>query len=133
MIIFLYGPENFLARRRLEEIIGKYKAKHQSGLNFRVFDAEEKEDFSEPLKTFFGAVSMFPEKKLAVLKNVFQAKKETKELTSFLTDKKLAENQEKFLVIFENGAADEKTELFKAIKNNQKIKKEKFEKLPPFK
>jgi len=130
MIIFLYGPENFLARRRLEEIVGKYKAKHQSGLNFQIFDAEAEEDFFEPLKNFFRSVSMFPEKKLAVLKNAVQAKRESGGLVSFLTDEKLAGNEENFLVVFEGGAVDKKSDFFKAL-NRRGVKSEEFGKLPP--
>lgn len=68
MIIFLYGPDTFRSRLKLNEIIERYKKIHKSGLNLIFIDLEEKkyEDFLES----FQSVGMLKEKKLIVLKNV---------------------------------------------------------------
>jgi len=69
MIIFLYGLDTFRSRQKLNEIVEHYKEIHKSGLNLKYF-VEPEMDF----QTFLDEMkqtSMFKEKKLAVLINVF--------------------------------------------------------------
>lgn len=72
MLIFLYGPDTYRSRQKLNEIIERYKKIHKSGLNLKVFDLKEKnfQDFKDEVKS----VSMFDEKKLVILKNVISNK-----------------------------------------------------------
>ena len=67
MIIFLYGPDTYRLRLKLNEIIEHYKKIHKSGLNLEYFNLKEKEyqDFQDE----FRSTSMFDEKKLIVFKN----------------------------------------------------------------
>ncbi len=67
MIIFLYGPDTYRLRLKLNEIIEHYKKIHKSGLNLGYFNLKEKEyqDFQDE----FRSTSMFDEKKLIVFKN----------------------------------------------------------------
>lgn len=69
MIFFLYGKDNFRSLEKLKEIIAGHQKIHQTGLNLRFFDCQEHifEDFRDQLRT----KSMFREKKLFVLRNVF--------------------------------------------------------------
>ena len=69
MIIFLYGEDTYRSRRKLEEIVAHYKEIHQSGLNLKYFDGNivDFQDFKSELQT----VSMFKEKKLLILTDVF--------------------------------------------------------------
>ena len=71
MIIFLYGPDIYRSRQKLNEIVDHYRKAHKSGLNLKYFDGKKLnyQDF----KDSFQVISMFKEKKLTVLTNVFYA------------------------------------------------------------
>jgi len=69
MIIFLYGPDTYRSRQKLNEIIANYKKIHKSGLNLKYFDF--KKDSYQEFKYEFQIISMFQEKKLVVLENTF--------------------------------------------------------------
>ncbi|XOB42056.1 MAG: DNA polymerase III subunit delta [Candidatus Nealsonbacteria bacterium] len=69
MIIFLYGPDTYRSRQKLNEIIEHYKKTSKSGLNLKYFDF--KKDSYQEFKGEFQIISMFQEKKLMVLKNAF--------------------------------------------------------------
>lgn len=51
MILFLYGPDTYRSRQKLNDIIENYKKIHKSGLNLVRFNMAEKtfEDFKEQL------------------------------------------------------------------------------------
>lgn len=70
MIIFLYGPDTYRSKRKLEEIIKHYQDVHKSGLNLRFFEGKNLsyEDFEGE----FQQTPMFKEKKMLVFKNAFQ-------------------------------------------------------------
>jgi len=70
MIIFLYGPDTYRSRQKLNEIVEHYKEIHKSGLDLKFLDLEEK-DFQD-FKNEAQIASMFSEKKLLVLKNAFE-------------------------------------------------------------
>ena len=69
MLIFLYGPDTYRIKEKTEEIIAEYKKKYSSGLNLTKIDMSEK-DISD-LRAATEVVSMFFEKKLVVLNNIF--------------------------------------------------------------
>jgi len=70
MIIFLYGPDTYRSRQKLNEIVEHYKEIHKSGLDLKLLDLKEK-DFQD-FKNEAQIASMFSEKKLLVLKNAFE-------------------------------------------------------------
>ncbi|MEK7123462.1 MAG: hypothetical protein AAB851_01050, partial [Patescibacteria group bacterium] len=107
MLFFIYGEEEFLSRRKLNEIIGKYKTANPSGMNFYRFDFSSRgfRDFLASIET----VSMFPEKKLAVLENVFQNKEAEAAFADFLERNDLSENKEIFLVFYQAGSGLDKS------------------------
>ena len=70
MIYFIYGQDSYRSKRKLEEIILGYKKVHKSGLNLIYIDAKDEKDFKD-FYSNFKITSMFAEKKLIVLKNVF--------------------------------------------------------------
>lgn len=114
MIFFLFGEENFLSRRKLDEIIGKYKAANPSGMNFHRFDF-----FVSDFKDFLFAVesvSMFPEKKLAVLENVFQKKEIETVFADFLEKNGVEKSEEIFLIFYESAKVPEKSPLAAVLK-----------------
>ena len=85
MIIFLYGPDTYRSRQKLQEIIADYKKTYPKGLNLKYFDCQGAnfQDFQDEIKQ----CAMFKEKKLIVLENAF-ANPELK--------KKLLENVERY-------------------------------------
>lgn len=115
MIIFLYGPDTYRSRQKLNGIIERYKNIHKSGLNLKYYDFET-ENFQD-FQDNFQQTSMFKEKKLMVLENSF-SNPDFKE--------KFLENSERFLssgniiLFYEQGKINqvmEKDPLFKFLKN----------------
>lgn len=120
MIIFLYGKDLYRAKEKLDEIIGSYKKVHKSGLNLIWINAKEKDfrDFSDNFKI----VSMFAEKKLVVLKNVFSAKGGPASgwEEDFSEEIKNLKNSKDIIVVFEDSLPDQRNKLFKELKKEAK-------------
>jgi len=100
MLIILHGENDFLSRRKLNEIVEQYKAKHKSGLNFSVFDSEM--DFFD-FKSAYETISMFDEKKLIVLKGILQNTKSKDIILSYIknNETKIKNDKDRVIVIFE--------------------------------
>ena len=117
MIIFLYGQDTYRMREKLKEIIARYRKIHKSGLNLKYFD-----DFTS-LKDEIRQTSMFKDKKLAVITDVF-ANPDFKE--------KFLENQKDFLktkdiiLFYQEGEINKNNSLFKFLKKNAKSQEFKF-------
>jgi DNA polymerase III subunit delta len=77
MIILLYGKDTYRLRQKIEEIIGEYQKKNPSGLNIKFL--EEKETFKDVLDED-KQISMFDEKRLIIVKNVFSSESLKNEL-----------------------------------------------------
>lgn len=105
MIIILYGSEPFLAEQKVKEIVENYKKTQKSGLNLTTFKPE---NFSlDDFKSAIGTVSMFEEKKLIILKNIFtQIKDEAKNILKILKDDDIQGSKEIVVVFFEGGAVE---------------------------
>lgn len=137
MIYFIYGEDSYRSKRKLEEIILGYKEKNKSGLSLLYIDAGEMQfkDFYSNLKIN----SMFAEKKLVVLKNVFRpalkesvSEKDSKFQEEFLDSIKDLENTKDIIVIYEDKAPDKRTKLFKVLQKSNlagQVKCQEFEKL----
>jgi len=115
MIIFLYGQDTFLSHQKLKEIIDHYKKIHKSGLNLRYFEGENLnfQDFKNEVET----VSMFREKKLVVLKDIFVNKDFQEE---FLKQGEKFVNSENVILIHEKKEIDKRNSFFKFLKKNSK-------------
>jgi DNA polymerase-3 subunit delta len=115
MIIFLYGQDTFRSHQKLEEIIDHYKKTHKSGLNLGYFEGENLnfQDFKSEVET----VSMFREKKLVVLKDIFTNKDFQGE---FLKQGKKIVNSENVILIHENKEIDKRNSFFKFLEKNSK-------------
>ncbi len=96
MIIFLYSSDTYRSRQKLNEIINHYKEIHKSGVNLSYLDIEHLN--FEDLNNETQQVSMFGEKKLMVLTNVF-SNKDFKE--KFLKNSKSLLNSEDTILIYE--------------------------------
>lgn len=110
MILFLYGPDSFRSKQKLDEIIVHYKSAGKSGLNLMHLDASEIE-FSN-FYDRFKISSMFAEKKLVILKNVFASKKFQED---FLENLKTIEEFKDVVVVYEGEEPDQRLKLFKAL------------------
>ena len=61
MILFLYGPDNFRSKKKLEEIINQHRLKYKSGLNFAKIESNKDEEWFDQFKKRVETVSMFQE------------------------------------------------------------------------
>ncbi len=115
MIIFLYGQDSYRSRQKLNEIIEHYEKVHKSGLNLTRSDVKKTKfhDFSDRLKI----TSMFNEKKLIILKNVFSNLKFQEE---FLEEIKNLSKSKDVIVIYEPGSVDRRNKLFKILEKEVK-------------
>ncbi len=124
MIYFIYGEDSYRSKKKLEEIIEGYKKVHKSGLNLIYIDAKEKlfDDFYSGLKIN----SMFAEKKLIVLTNVFG---DAKFQEDFLENTKKIEEVKDIIIIYEDCVPDKRTKFFKALQKS--VKCQEFSYLQP--
>lgn len=113
MIYFLFGPDSYRSKQKLQEIIEGYKKVHKSGLNLISVDAKEKK-FSD----FYGNFkisSMFAEKKLIILRNVFEDTKFQEEL---LENIKIINDLKDIVIIYEADSVDARTKIYKGLQKN---------------
>ena len=124
MIYFIYGQDSYRSKRKLEEIIEGYKKVHKSGLNLTYINAKENsfKDFYSQLKIS----SMFAEKKLVVLKNVFS---DAKFQEDFLENTKNVEDIKDIIIIYEEEAPDQRAKFFKGLL--KRVKCQEFNYLQP--
>lgn len=122
MVIFLFGEDTYRLKEKLREIIEEYKKKNTSGFNLRFLDA--KEILLDDLKSELLSISMFKEKKLVVLSNVFSASKFKED---FLERGESLFDSENILIIYEPGSVSQKEKLATFLK--KKAKTEEFKPL----
>ena len=115
MIIFLYGPDTYRSRRKLNEIIEQYRKIHKSGLNLKYFDGENLnfQDFKDEVQS----VSMFAEKKLIILTNTVK-NEGFKE--HFLAELKKFINLDDAILFYEEGGVPKGNSLTKILKKAEK-------------
>jgi DNA polymerase-3 subunit delta len=103
-------------KEKLKEIVEHYGKAHKSGLNLRNFDCREsnKPVFSD-FKDDIRQISMFKEKKLAIITNVFSdadfRERFLKEAEKFLQSGDI-------ILFYEPGEIDKRGKLFKFLKKN---------------
>jgi len=116
MLILLYGQDSYRSRQKLKDIIGRYKKIHKSGLSLTYFDGENLkfDDFKDEMRQ----VSMFGEKKLLVLSNVF-ANQDFKEKFSE-NFKELSETKD-VVLFYETDKVLAKDKFFTFLKNKGKV------------
>lgn len=101
MIILLYGEDTYRSQQKLKEIIKEYQTKHQTGLNLMHFK-EENFDFSQ-VREKIEAVSMFDEKKLIILENIFKNKDFQENFFDYIKKNKLKGSQDIIVVLRQVG------------------------------
>lgn len=96
MVYFFYGAETFQLKRKINSEINRYQAKHKSGLNFGRFNFILEQGFDD-FKNFIESYSMFSEKKLAIIEELFEATPSTQ--TNFINNletSKILKDEERF-------------------------------------
>ncbi|MBI2450298.1 MAG: DNA polymerase III subunit delta [Candidatus Nealsonbacteria bacterium] len=116
MIIFLYGQDTYRLRQKLAEIAEHHKEIRKSGLNLRFFDGERLnyQDFEQEFKQ----MPMFRERKLFILKNIFQ---NTELKNYFLEHGKKFVDSEDVIVFYEDSEISSADTLFKFLAKNAKV------------
>jgi len=110
MLYFLYGPDTYRLQRKAKEIEEQYLKVNQGVLNLEKFDAKNIlfDDFWEAL----SQRSMFIQKKLFFVENVFGAEKFVADFAKKVKD--IAQSTD-VVVILEKKEPSEKSPLFKAL------------------
>ena len=111
MILFLYGKDTYRMHEKLKEIIRHYNEIHKSGLSLRYFNCQELNNSAfNSFKDEIHQISIFQEKKLAVVSNPFTSldfkEKFLKEAENFLESSHI-------ILFYEQGEVNKKEKLFK--------------------
>lgn len=132
MIIYLYGHDSYRRQKKLNQVVAEYQKKH-SDISCAFFDLDSSEDALQEeflrLKEFSSQQLLFDNKKMAVLKNIFE-KTEVKKLKEFF--KKYTDSKDFIILISENNSPPKELEFllekaFSAEKfENLEIKKWRF-------
>ncbi len=131
MVLFLYGPDTFRSKKKLQEIVNRYCLKYKSGLNLAKIEASS-EGF-EQLKERIETTSMFKEKKLIIFKNVFSTPAYLQEkVEKYLIEKNIFKDENLILIFFQEGEIQKPNELFKLL-FERSFKKQEFKELPIWK
>lgn len=123
MVFFFYGADSFRIRQKVNLVIEGYQAKHKSGLNFSRFDFGEPEALDK-LKNFLDSFSMFAEKKLAIVDNLFAVSQDEQgSFLAYLKSSNILKTQESFLVVSQELALneDKKSKQKYVLKNSQEL------------
>lgn len=122
MVIFIYGLDSYQSWKKTGEIIQQYKKIHPRGLNFLNFDF--KEDNFENFRRSLEATSIFKEKKLILIKNLFLGGNSIKLFSEYIDSSKIFKSNENVVLIYEaddfsknkkESLSKEKTDLFKKL------------------
>ena len=115
MIIFIYGQDTYRSRQKLNEIVDHYKKTRKSGLSLNFFEGENL-NFQE-FKNEMETVSMFKEKKLAVLKDIFSNQIFKEE---FLKIKEVFSKSDDIVLIYQGKEMKKNDALYRFLKKNSK-------------
>lgn len=105
MIIILHGENNFFTKRKEEEIIARYKAKHPQGLSFFVFD--EGSDLAD-VRAAIETLSLFEIKKLIICKSLISGVAGNAAFFTWLKERGIKETNDVVVVFSERGVREVK-------------------------
>lgn len=117
MVIFLHGQDSYRSRQKLNEILEQYKKTPKSGLNLKFFDCEEQGVSIGDLKDNIRQTSMFKEKKLVVIINLFT---DPNLKDKFLKEAKEFLDSEDIVIIYEEKDVKKSDPLLKFLVKNTK-------------
>jgi len=116
MIILFYGKDSYRLKEKIDEIVKEYRKKHNSGFNLKFLNA--KEINFDDFKSDFLSISMFQEKKLFILNNVFSNVKFKENL---LEKGQSIFDSANILIIVEDGEISSRDKLFSLLKEKAKV------------
>lgn len=116
MIILLHGKDTYRMKKKLREIMDEHKEKHKSGLNLRCL--EGKNISFDDLRNEILGISMFKEKKLIVVSDLFANSKLKEEL---LEKGKAFADSENVLLFSESEAVPSKDKLLAFLEKEGKV------------
>ncbi|MCR4322687.1 MAG: DNA polymerase III subunit delta [Candidatus Azambacteria bacterium] len=99
MIIVLHGLNTFFTKRKRDEIVAGYRAKHPQGLSFFEFDEESD---TRTVKEAIETISLFEDKKLVVCRNFLRNVEDDEVFFSWLKERKIKEDNTTVVVLSEN-------------------------------
>ncbi len=121
MILFLHGQDTYRLRQRLREVIEEYKKANPNWLDFVKIDVSDKEtDIFEKLRQSINAVSMFNEKKLICIENIFSANQETQERILDFFNKNIEKDKDVTIVFWTEEVKPE-SKLFEFLRKSAKV------------
>lgn len=107
MIYFLYGSDTFRLRKKVGEIIAEYKKVHKSGLNYTRLEAAAS-SFLE-IKQTIETVSMFDEKRLVHIENLFDSGAAADEFIQYAETARLNVSKEVVVLVVAGGESKKET------------------------
>lgn len=119
MIIFLYGEDSFRSNGKLAEIKNKFLEKNPDVAS-GFFDFTEKDWDIQEIIMSISSGGLFSSKKLAIIKNIFSAKKDLENFEKFLKSEAKKDKSDLILVFWEGGKVKKSEKFFKLL---QKIAK----------
>ncbi|MBI1971251.1 MAG: DNA polymerase III subunit delta [Candidatus Wildermuthbacteria bacterium] len=115
MLVFLFGKETFLARRKLQEIIAEYATRHANPVHLRRLDCSTVDP--SQLQTELQTNSLFQDKKLLIVQNALG----NPAIAEFLAQrKKILETSKDIIVFFEEGDPKKSQPLFRLLQTRAK-------------
>lgn len=101
MIYFLYGQDTYRSREEMRKIIEENKKTSSDWFDFTRIDAEENEaEIMEKIHQSVNTISMFNNKKLIIVENVFSLDEEIQEEIQKLLENKNIEKDQDTTIIF---------------------------------
>ena len=123
MLIFLYGQDTYRSREETRKIIEEYRKANSNWLDLIKIDVSDKNlEIFEDIYQSVNAVSMFSNKKLIIIENVFLPDQKTQEKILKLLEKKETEKNKDITIIFWAEEVDKKNKLFKFLEERAKVK-----------
>ncbi|HUT96122.1 MAG TPA: DNA polymerase III subunit delta [Candidatus Paceibacterota bacterium] len=118
MLIFLYGQDIYRSKEELRRMIEKNREADSDWFDFIRIDASDKQvEIFKELKQTTDTISMFSQKKLIIIEDVFSLNRESQdEILEFLKKKKIEDDKD-ITIIFWTSEADVKNNLFKYLKS----------------
>lgn len=101
MIIFLYGSDSYRLKQAKEDLISRYQAKYNSGVNLFSFDFSEVNDLNG-VDDALRISSFFNEHKLIICRNLFSKKPTADKMAPYLKDHKISDYSDATLMVVEN-------------------------------
>ena len=108
MIIFLYGSDGYRLKQNTDKVIERYRKKHQSGVNLIFFNVDASGSTGLTTSNFsiiesaIKSYSFFDEKKLVVIKNIFQNKIYLDKLMNLIKEFGILKSSDTTLLLTEN-------------------------------